>query len=441
VIKIVDIGGVQMGWSMNTQYNTVDEVYVETARLARARMIIKELLWKKYNCNALLMRQVKPSLGSREPDQAGNVMFEHDTLIDPLPSAAADRYITYLQRCVNAGVRRSIMLYGPPGTGKSTMARAILHGMNFTSFRVRIGDLNNLEISTFFEAIEIFEPDAIILDDFDRSHNQEELLEVLEYFRKNVKLVIATANSRQNIDEALMRPGRFDELEPVTRMDDDVIKKILGEHVDVFEQVKDWPIVFIEEYKIRRQFMTSDEAINALQELAKRVQRLSVYNDDDSDGIVKLLRATNGRPRAINVGGHVITMEELEDEIEEDGDSIPPPFQEMTPRDGPSDCHGPKDTNTCSNHVTYLEPPQSLPGTENAAECSLMHPPRSESTSSSGENDPRNHRMKNLDTPRKHGVKSNTSVMVGRTKLALGEKPKVRASKVKKGKTSGKEGD
>jgi hypothetical protein len=70
-----------------------------------------------------------------------------------------------------------------------------------------------------------------------------------------------------------------------------------------------------------------------------------------------------------------------------------------------------------------------------------MHPPRSESTSSSGENDPRNHRMKNLDTPRKHGVKSNTSVMVGRTKLALGEKPKVRASKVKKGKTSGKEGD
>jgi SpoVK/Ycf46/Vps4 family AAA+-type ATPase len=255
-------------------------IYVETDKLERAQVIIKNLLWKRYKqASSLVMKMNK-----RRNASDAYISFETDDTIQSLPSERGTSYAKYLKRCVEANVARSVMLYGPPGTGKSTLARTLIKNLGFRSFRIRVEDIDSLENSTLFEAINIFEPDAIILDDFDRSFNQSALLETLEFFQHHVKLVIATVNDKDKLDEALLRPGRFDELILVDKMDDAVIKHTLGDYVDEYEHVKMWPIAFVVEYVKRRRFMDPAEAQESMIELANRVKRLEKYtNKNDID--------------------------------------------------------------------------------------------------------------------------------------------------------------
>lgn len=296
-IRLIDLEGAKVGWLYHSKlkFKTVDHVYVEADKLEQARETIKCLLWEQFKGQSLVMRHNRRMITDVDEPR---VVFEVDDAFHPLPSAKATEYAAYLQRCLNAGVSRSVMLYGPPGTGKSTMARTLVENLNLRSFRIRVEDVSGLENSTLFEAITIFQPEAIILDDFDRAHAQAALLETLEFFKRHVKLVIATANDKNNLDEALLRPGRFDELILVDRMDEAVIRHILGEYVDGYDDVKDWPIAFIQEYKQRRLFMDSTEAANSIAELAKRVKRLDKYRDecDTWEGILNKRRAkTNPR--------------------------------------------------------------------------------------------------------------------------------------------------
>lgn len=277
VIRIIDLDGTKVGWIYNIKINSVDWIYVETDRIEQGRAKIKQLLWEQFQGQPLVMRHNR-SMGQSTHEQ--KVVFEIDDAFHPLPSAMASSYGTYLKRCLDAGVPRSVMLYGPPGTGKSTMARTLVENLDLRSFRIRVEDVSGLENSTLFEAISIFEPDAVILDDFDRAHAQAALLETLEFFQRHVKLVVSTVNNKNDLDEAILRPGRFDELIEVDRMDEAVVKFVLGEeYADGFETVKMWPIAFIQEYVKRRKFSSADEAANSTKELAKRVKRLDKYRE------------------------------------------------------------------------------------------------------------------------------------------------------------------
>lgn len=291
VIRLVDLEGIKCGYTLNTKLNTIQSVYVDTGRLDEARDIIKRLLWQQFKDSSIVMRQNK-RIAANEDWNEGEVCFEPDDVIESKQSARATEYSTYLKKCIDAGVARSVMLYGPPGTGKSTMARTIVNMLNMRSFRIRVEDVNNLSNSTLFEAINIFQPDAIVLDDFDRSGSQAQLLETLEFFQRHVKLVIATVNDRNSLDEAILRPGRFDELVCIKQMDADVVRSVLGpEMQDAFDLVKDWPVAFIQEYAKRRRFMTKEEAIQSTEELVARVKRLERYEDvNDTERMIKLMQ-------------------------------------------------------------------------------------------------------------------------------------------------------
>lgn len=279
VIRSIDLDGIKIAYPYNINLKTVSNVYVETQHLVEAKQKIKGLLWEMYKNTNLVMRQNKRGQNS---DIESTVAFESDDAFVSMTSRRASEYSAYLKRCIDAGVNRSVLLYGPPGTGKSTMARTIIDTLGIRSFRIRVEDVASLESSTLFEAINIFEPDAIILDDFDRAHSQAQLLETLEFFQRHVKLVIATVNDRNSLDEAIMRPGRFDELIFVKSMEKDVVMSILGpKHKDAYESVKDWPVAFIQEYVKRRKFMSSEEAKSSTVELAMRVKRLEKYDDEN----------------------------------------------------------------------------------------------------------------------------------------------------------------
>lgn len=280
VIHIITIEGVRIGYVLNMKNNFVERIYVEASKVDQARELIKSELWKLLKDNNLVLRHVKRP---RNNDyDASNVALEVDDAFNPMPSKRADEYSNYLKKCVAAGVPRSVMLYGPPGTGKSTMARTIVENLGMRSFRIRVEDIGQFDTSTVFEAIDMFEPDAVILDDFDRSNDQSTLLETLEFFQRHVKLVIATVNNKNRLDEAILRPGRFDELLQIKQMDDDVIRAVLGvEHQDAYHTVREWPIAFIQEYVKRLRFMLPEEAEMSVKELADRVKKLSKYDDED----------------------------------------------------------------------------------------------------------------------------------------------------------------
>lgn len=279
IIRIVDLDGVKIGYPYNLNLKTVSNVFVETKVLEDGKDKLKKLLWDMYKDTNLVMRQNKRG---QHVDGESQIAFEPDDAFVSMPSQRATEYSQYLKKCIDAGVSRSVLLYGPPGTGKSTMARTIIENLGIRSFRIRVEDVAALESSTLFEAINIFQPDAIILDDFDRAHSQAQLLETLEFFQRHVKLVIATVNDRNQLDEAILRPGRFDELIFVKNMEKDVVLAVLGsEHKDAYEIVKEWPIAFVQEYVKRRKFMSKTEAAASTVELAMRVKRLEKYSDEN----------------------------------------------------------------------------------------------------------------------------------------------------------------
>lgn len=293
--------GARVGWTYMGRLNIVDHIYFEGARLEETKAFVKHQLWQQFEGKSLVMRK---NTRTRTLDDSSSVVFEVDNAFESKKSKRAEELATQLKRPLDEGITRSIMFYGPPGTGKSTLARTVVEMMGLRSFRVRIGDLGGLDNSTLFEAINIFQPDVVILDDFDRTSNQATLLETLEFFHEKVKLVITTVNNRRKLDEALMRPGRIDIVELIDKMDEEVVKHVLGKFVDGFEIVKDWPIAFVNEYVKRRMYMSTEEAESSVKELANRVARLQDYRDEYNDDMTRMLKALEQkagrvRPRSV----------------------------------------------------------------------------------------------------------------------------------------------
>lgn len=285
VIHKVTFEDVEFGFSLNTKNNYVNKIYVKANKLLIAKEIIKKELWRLMKDDNVVLKNTAKKQKNGYDSEMSSIEIIADDIFQQMPSQRSNEYSAYLKKCIDAGVPRSVLLYGPPGTGKSTMARTIVSNLGMRSFRIRVEDIGNIDTATIFEAINIFEPDAVILDDFDRSSSQITLLETLEFFQKHVKLVIATVNNKNLLDEAILRPGRFDELVQIKQMDADVVKSVLGaEHEDSYDLVKDWPVAFIHEYVKRRRFMNESEAAKSTIELALRVKRLaSKYDDEDPD--------------------------------------------------------------------------------------------------------------------------------------------------------------
>lgn len=296
VIKTVNVNGCTAGWSYNTKLNQVERIYFQAQSLELARTEIKKQLWEMYGDKSIVMRSNKRTSTLKDDDR---IVFDIDEDFITKPSAAATTNVKKLKRCLEVKVPRSIMLFGPPGTGKSTLARTIVKELGLRSFRIRVEDMGTFDNSSIVEAIDIFEPDAIIIDDFDRVHGQAALLETFEFFQRSVKLVIATVNDKERLDQALLRPERFDELILVDKMDEEVIRTILGPYADdAFEQVKAWPVVFVNEYVKRRKYMDPEEIVDSMNELADRIKKLENYKVDGWMALTHETRKTKKRGKA-----------------------------------------------------------------------------------------------------------------------------------------------
>src|SRR6266404_6846999 len=133
---------------------------------------------------------------------------------------------------LGARVPKGLLLYGPPGTGKTLLARAVAHesGANFysasaASFVEMFAGLGAARIRKLFNEARKNAPAIIFIDEmdavgaqrsghgFNREQDQtlNQLLVELDGFEDAQQVVVMGASNRlQDLDQALLRQGRFD---------------------------------------------------------------------------------------------------------------------------------------------------------------------------------------------------------------------------------------
>lgn len=297
VIKVVSLSPTtKIGWIEGKSGSAVYTIWCNGDR-QEAFSIINQLLWEKFEGKPVVMTNNRYINNNED-----RVVFKLDESFYPLPSTIADNLSSHISKCIKAGVFRSIMLYGPPGTGKSTIARKICENLNLMSLRIKVEDVGNLDSETLFSSIDLFKPDVVIFDDYDRASNSA-MLDILEYLQKKVKLVIATANNIRNVDQAILRPGRFDELHKICKLDENVIKNVLGDYVENYDLVKDWPIAFVQEFVKRLMFMSPEDAKNSMIELTQRVADIDSHENfvDDTWASLKQVSSSSQHVKPIKI--------------------------------------------------------------------------------------------------------------------------------------------
>ena len=132
---------------------------------------------------------------------------------------------------MGAKVPKGVLFYGPPGTGKTLLAAAVAGETNSAFFNVTGSEfvekyvgVGAKRVRTLFEKARKESPSIIFIDEIDavgakrhlESNNEKDqtlnqLLVEMDGFNKDTNVIIVGATNRLDLlDEALLRPGRFD---------------------------------------------------------------------------------------------------------------------------------------------------------------------------------------------------------------------------------------
>lgn len=127
------------------------------------------------------------------------------------------------------------LLYGPPGTGKTMIAKAIANEVGAAFYSIKASDImskwvgeSEQNVKNLFDAVRSHDLTVLFIDEIESittkrgSHHSSvldrvvsEFLSQLDGFNENsdnVTMLLAATNVPSKIDEAIMRPGRFDRL-------------------------------------------------------------------------------------------------------------------------------------------------------------------------------------------------------------------------------------
>jgi len=164
-----------------------------------------------------------------------------DRVIEPL--AEPDRYDAY-----GIGAVNGVLFYGPPGCGKTFLASAVASETGYNYLEVSPAEITSKyigeaadNVATLFETARENEPCLVFLDEIDAiagdradhmatSEQQmvNQLLTELESQDDAEIVVFAATNYLEDVDDAILRSGRFDERIEVPPPDREARREILA---------------------------------------------------------------------------------------------------------------------------------------------------------------------------------------------------------------------
>lgn len=221
-------------------------------------------------------------------------------------------------------IPKGVLLVGPPGTGKTLLAKAIageagvpffsLSGSDFVEMFVGVGAAR---VRDLFQQAEAKAPCIIFIDELDAlgkargggivsGHDEREqtlnaLLVQMDGFDSNAGVIVMAATNRpETLDQALLRPGRFDRHVLVDRPDVRGREAILKVHV---KNVKLDPSVDLKHVaSITSGFVGADLAnlVNEAALLAARAERDAVGMREFNDAVERVTAGLEKKQRVMS---------------------------------------------------------------------------------------------------------------------------------------------
>jgi cell division protease FtsH len=263
--------------------------------------------------------QMEPSTKVTFDDVAGieGAKLELTEVVDFLKNP--DRFTA-----VGAKIPKGVLLVGPPGTGKTLLAKAVageagvpffsISGSEFVEMFVGVGASR---VRDLFEQAKKNAPCIVFIDEIDavgrqrgaglgggndeREQTLNQLLTEMDGFEGNTGIIIVAATNRPDVlDQALMRPGRFDRQVVVDRPDYNGRLQILGVHARGKTLSRD---VDLDKVARRTPGFTGADLANLLNEaaiLAARRKLTEVSMDEVNDAIERVMAGPEKKDRVMS---------------------------------------------------------------------------------------------------------------------------------------------
>ena len=232
-------------------------VFFEALMLVVFILLIIGTFWISSKGSAGLMGSDLFSIGKSQATQTKtNVKFSDVGGIGE-EKYELEEIVDFLKRpkkyaAMGARIPKGVILYGPPGTGKTLLAKAVAGEANVPFFQTSGSSFEDMlvgvgakRIRDLFSKAKKVAPAIIFIDEIDavagkRSNNRigdsnlanqtvDQLLAEMDGFTTDKGVIVIAATNRLDmLDEAILRPGRFDRQIPINLPD-------IGERVEILK--------------------------------------------------------------------------------------------------------------------------------------------------------------------------------------------------------------